>query len=420
MKIIFIAVFAAAAAAVIIKLRKSKHRDIRFADIVFALCIISFCYAAFILTDTVSEKSDRENRMLAAFPDRSPFHEKFPKETDAYINDRIGFRDISLKIYGYLIKSGLIPAGTAINQNGKYIDGLRDWIFDNSIGNGIKYYTGQAGYKEDNLKSFADMVNETQGFCKENGISFIILIVPNKATVYGENYSPYLVDIDDNGGGKIRNINNSPVSNYDILINYLKDNTDTRIINLKDVLENAKDECLLYYKQDTHWTSCGAFFAYAAMEKPAGEKFDKFYFDKQKMKSRILNDPAHNLADVKGVRHSLYDFKDIYFDDNMTGINHLGLYNNLKGGNNNGIGIFILHDSFIGAMYPYIWQSTEKISARWRYYRTPLYYKEDILELKPDILLWEIQERFILGLTDDKMQDDYIIGLNVKADNSIK
>ena len=49
----------------------------------------------------------------------------------------------------------------------------------------------------------------------------------------------------------------------DILTDYIKANTDVKVINVKDGLIPAKEAGQLYLKTDTHWNQLGSYNAYS-------------------------------------------------------------------------------------------------------------------------------------------------------------
>ncbi len=50
--------------------------------IFFVVAVVLIVFGGLIFFDFTKEVSLKENRTLAKFPKRSPFHEKFPKEFD--------------------------------------------------------------------------------------------------------------------------------------------------------------------------------------------------------------------------------------------------------------------------------------------------------------------------------------------------
>ena len=70
----------------------------------FVILIFSILFSGLLFFDFTMEVSKKENRTLAKFPKRSPFHEEFPKEFDEWVNDRVGFRELSIDLYNDINK----------------------------------------------------------------------------------------------------------------------------------------------------------------------------------------------------------------------------------------------------------------------------------------------------------------------------
>src|SRR5688572_12651085 len=81
-------------------------------------------------------------------------------------------------------------------------------------------------------------------------ITLVIIIVPNKDTIYPEQ----LPD-------EIQKINEQ--SRLDLLVAYFKKYGPPVLIDLRPALQRARQEETIYYKTDTHWNNLGSFAAYS-------------------------------------------------------------------------------------------------------------------------------------------------------------
>ena len=81
------------------------------------------------------------------------------------------------------------------------------------------------------------------------GIGYLVVMVPNKSTIYPE-YLP-------SGLHRMR-----PQSRLDQLLDYLRTRSTFRILDLRPALVAAKSGGRLYHKTDSHWNDAGAFVAY--------------------------------------------------------------------------------------------------------------------------------------------------------------
>ncbi|MBK5278483.1 MAG: hypothetical protein JJE09_06435, partial [Bacteroidia bacterium] len=100
-------------------------------------------------------------------------------------------------------------------------------------------------------------------------ITLIVVIVPNKVTIYPDKVSE-----------KLQKVNEQ--SRLDAFLDLMKQTNSTRMIDLRPSLRQARQDQAyqLYYKTDTHWNSLGAYIAYreimniASRAHPALQPYD--------------------------------------------------------------------------------------------------------------------------------------------------
>ena len=126
------------------------------------------------------------------------------------------------------------------------VAGKDDWLFyvEKSDGDSIAEYEGTDRYSQEEMDEFLSVTLENQKRLEEKGIQTAILVAPNKENVYWE----YMPD---------RYIHN-PVSNTDILVDYLQNN-GVSIVSAKEDLIEKRTEQQLYYTYDSHWNQLGAY-----------------------------------------------------------------------------------------------------------------------------------------------------------------
>lgn len=138
--------------------------------------------------------------------------------------------------------------------------GKNDWLFyqntkdgnsyEDYIGNPQKYFSDEekATIKK-NLEEKKDAVK-----AQNENARFVVLIIPNKETIYSEYMPSYLVRL-------------SQKTRTDDLVEYLRSNTDVEIIYAKDAMIANKEEHQLYYSTDTHCNMKGAYAALSEVMK---------------------------------------------------------------------------------------------------------------------------------------------------------
>ena len=215
---------------------KHKSRvDIVFLCIFFSMLFIPMSH---IKQDEISKS---ENRTLAKWKpllkNDGTLNYNFGKDFEAWFNDRFNCRKQLV-----LIKT--------TKEHKRVLYGKDDWLFykgSNSIAN----YRNTKLFSAEELQSLADYLSSIDDYCRKNNKIFYFFIAPDKNKIYGEYYPDYIIKI-----------NPDSKSRANQLISYLKANTNINVIYPYEILKQNKDKGLLYYKQDTHWNSFGAYFGY--------------------------------------------------------------------------------------------------------------------------------------------------------------
>jgi len=135
------------------------------------------------------------------------------------------------------------------------------------LGNGfsriIDKTTGRLSYAKKDIDPWVDKVKQLQNWYQKQGIEFILVIAPNKHTVYNDKLPKGIVYKE---GGTITD---------DIVEKLHQKNIP--VLNLKNVLRTKKEEKLLYFHTDTHWNDYGGYIGYIAtmhyLNKTYGEDY---------------------------------------------------------------------------------------------------------------------------------------------------
>ena len=120
------------------------------------------------------------------------------------------------------------------------------------LGNGhvniIDKTKGTYPYTNKDIDSWATKLKKLQDWYETQGIQFIIVVAPNKHTVYSDKLPDGIIY---NEGGTIT----------DDLVKYSL-NKDIHILNLKKALREKKEDKQLFFHTDTHWNNYGALIGY--------------------------------------------------------------------------------------------------------------------------------------------------------------
>ncbi|MBA4387059.1 MAG: hypothetical protein C0404_03700 [Verrucomicrobia bacterium] len=163
--------------------------------------------------------------------------------------------------YGF--RSSLITAANTVryrlfqvSPSKDVILGKNGWLFYYSPTDGdiVADYRRSNLDADANLQSLCRMLVERRDILKRQGTEYVIMVAPNKGSIYPE----YLPDCLASYGG---------VSRYDRLMDYLAKHTDLHVVNVKPALLEAKLTAKhpLYELNHTGWNDIGAFIAYTEL-----------------------------------------------------------------------------------------------------------------------------------------------------------
>lgn len=180
--------------------------------------------------------NNTEKRTLRTFP-KTHSVGKWINDFDGYFNDNFGFRNVMTMAHSFISVKIFGVSAVLIVLIGK--DG---WLFYKSEatgdGPGINDYQGLTPFTETELKGVKSNIENIKEQLAYKNIMLLILVAPNKSTIYSQ-YLP----------NSIKKVNN--ITRFDQLANY---SIDTR-----NLLKNPPLSYPTYYKTDTHWNNYGAF-----------------------------------------------------------------------------------------------------------------------------------------------------------------
>ena len=198
-----------------------------------------------LLFPLVKESGDGgsgENRALAPFPVFSrDTYEEYPAAVNRYINDHAAFRNLFLSVNSVL---NLKLFGYADSQD--VIVGKDGWYF---FAGGMSLYDalGTEPFYPDDVAGIGSRIIQAADYYESQGISFLMMIAPNKEGIYRE-YMPECYERVWDG--------NRPRQ----LEEYIREHSSVTVLDPREYFNTNRDY-LWYYKTDTHWNSAGGYAA---------------------------------------------------------------------------------------------------------------------------------------------------------------
>jgi alginate O-acetyltransferase complex protein AlgJ len=259
--------------------------------------LIAGCFVAFmfiILAGTLGHwdpAKSRENRNLAKLPEFPRNYQEvksFSGQLMVFFRDHFGFRNALIRAVALGKYHGLGP-----EVNNRIIVGKQGWLF---YSKDEKFLAdrGLDPFSESDLDAWEDLLEKRQKWFAERGIPFLVVIPPDKQTIYPE----YLPD-------EFRGF--PTPSRLDQLIGRLKERgSPVEIVDLRPALLAAKRRGQVYFKTDSHWNDDGAYAAYVALLEAMGKVLPRF---------KLTPQPLSNFA-VETVTKTgdLAQQLDLYFE----------------------------------------------------------------------------------------------------------
>ena len=328
---------------------------------------------------------NNENRVLAEFPrlTRANF-EDWPSAFSQYVNDRMPYRTQFIRTQSRL---DYHLFGRSFDD--QVVLGKNSFLFHQAE---KPFHRGNSGFSEEELKTIADNLTEAQKNLAAEGIDFYLFIAPNKETIYPE-YFPN--EILRTGG----------MNRTEQLIAWLRENTDIPVIFPKEELLEAKGripDFPLYRSSDTHWNQLGAYVATRVLLRELGIGMPD-YADENLLRV-ALDDEAGDLAKMIYLEHDIDLGKACMiggFEENNVQNPVSDFWGTLEFSSDSPDRrtLFVCRDSFGVAMGDILGTQFAKTVMP---HVTDSYRPEQVREVKPDIFVYEVVERFSYYLEDFK------------------
>ena len=355
--------------------------------IVMFMVMIALPYIIWPFISRVVDTTNYEKRQQAQMPELSMKNlAAFPKDFEDYVNDNIPFRNqmigLNSTIRYYLFHTSTSDR-VAVGKNG--------WLFytDENDGDPIADYKGQNLLSNEQLNVIASDLCASRDALKVQDIDFVIFIAPNKERIYSN---------------EMPKCYGNPKSEYVAkqIVDYLKENTDLRIVYPIDELTAAKqglgDEINIYHKTDTHWNELGAYIGTEELLRELEVNIPEY--NSHEIKIDKNDDMPGDMAQMLNMTHTMkagktfvpegYNLHDYTCDDSDVDI----IRYHAKGADSRKL--LIEHDSFGNAMAGIIGSQFDECV---------LIQHEDvyaaIAKEKPDVFVLETVERYVSSTLSD-------------------
>ncbi len=170
----------------------------------------------------------------------------FPGAFKWYFTQRFGFREALIRMHGKL-KVGWL--GTSSNR--QVVLGREGWLYATDD-QALDDHRGVRPFTKGELDAWVAALRERTHWLAQRGISCLLVIAPNKETIYPE-YLP------------LRLAPAGATTRLDQLTETLVSAPDISWLDLRPVMSKAREASRIFYRTDTHWNAIGGWFAARAI-----------------------------------------------------------------------------------------------------------------------------------------------------------
>lgn len=332
-----------------------------------------------------------EKRKLAPAP-RMRINRKFAKTVDRYLEDHFGGRRLLAKAALYFDRH---IAGKPVIES--VLLGEHGWLYYGTR-QILKKYMGADRLSSDQIENIARTVIEQYRFCQAHGIRYMLVVPPDKNTIYPEHLPEWI------RGSRVA----TPLTQF---MDYMRFQKNISMIDMRDNLVQVKSNKLLYWKTDTHWTQWGAFFGYRQI----ADQLSKWFPAKPSMeitdfKIKIGTRKGGDLAAMIGKRQKIREGYPVFTPKNgwqakrLTPESFYLAKYSLRGKKDNRLIIMessnnqlpkavVFRDSFAENLTSFLAEHFQRVVFHWHFLHSYHFDETLILREKPDVVIFEVAER---------------------------
>jgi hypothetical protein len=322
---------------------------------------------------------DRRNpQVLPPLPKNLEELSAFKGKFASYLNDNFGFRAQFITANHYLHKNigaSAVP-GVMVGKNG--------WQYLSNANDITNQYRGVVRYSQEELDRAIDNIEAYRDWLEKQNIKFALVVIPNQQTIYPEFLPDYVNRV-------------NPETQLDQLKLRLRERNSTiKLVDIRSDLISKKSKGILYTKSEGHWNELGALVGFSSISKELHEMISSI-----------------KIIDVKnyGINIGKRDFVPVSFNEAYPEVRNLKgekfsikaiptpnpneTLQLIKSESGAGPRALFIGDSFLGMAPQFMAASFGEVL---EVHHGHSGYAVDIVkEYKPDIVVFELVERFLNG-----------------------
>jgi hypothetical protein len=278
----------------------------------------------------------------------------------------------------------------------------KDGWMEYTAGTNLDDYQNVFRLSGKSLRRIGRNIRSCYKYAQEQDITFLIVVAPNKATIYPDKLPDQIQPLADQ-------------SRLDRLNEYLAAHNIPQVLDLRPALLAARQERDVYYSLGTHWNEWGAYVGYETILDvlsqahpeivPYPEDFFRFSDDSELLDRRGDKQVARLIqANYLSMEPSLFATRDVSELVHRINLPDAGSgFHRMTWTSNSDLPtLMFFHDSFaLHGLSNFLSLNFSKISYI-RYQASHQYLNRDTIEMfAPDIVLYEVVERNLHALEDD-------------------
>lgn len=329
----------------------------------------------------------RENRPLGAFPRLRPTADSlaaFPGGFRIWYEHRFGLREPLVRFHNR------VKAALGVSTVERVLIGKENWLFLDRDWHIIEQHRGMRPLDAGHLGAWRASLADRQAWLAARGIPYLLVVVPEKSTLYPEKLPDRLRRVSDE----------TPL---DQLVRHMARSGPVSVLDLRAALAGHKSGPLLYERTDSHWSSLGAYVAYREIVTALAERHGFRLVPQPLGAFRTVTRPGPG-----GDLARMLALEDVYRDTWVTLVpkeprRARQVPHTLRSGRQ--VRVFetkdrrlpravVFHDSFIEALHPFLSEHFERAT----YSRQFLFSAELVEAERPDVVIQELAERWVVAV----------------------
>ena len=338
-------------------------------SIVFVILCFTLMVLPAVTMPLFQDAVNTEKRELSELPpiikEDGHFNSSFSVDMNTWIQEHIGFRNLMISANS-LLRTELFGQGA----KEEIVVGEDGWLF---YGESVNDYLNVSTISPRNAANAAHAMAMLERYAEKQGSRFLLALVANKNTLYGENMPYYYLPRRADG-------------NRELFLAAL-DAEQVRYVDLLPYFQ--KEEKQLYQKTDSHWTYEGALLGYRSILRASGLPHNNFtgmqFKEEQNWPADLAIFLYGEAAEPEWQAYPDYTFTYSYRTRNPA-VDSLTLETYQPAGSGS---LVIYRDSFCNTMQAYLAENFESAL-----FSRVLPYQADLIRTRqPDLTVMQVTER---------------------------